>query len=725
MANDTCANAVTITSFPLLWDARTHAADVATSPSCATNPAQQNGAAWFLWVADCTGTAVFTTYGSPCADTLLSVWSGTCAALSEVGCGENNGGTGGLQSRVSVSVTLGTTYFLKVSATSPTDNFQYQINRINETCAAAIPLTLFPAWYDARSNADDTTNTPSCAATPTEQNGAAWFTWVSDRTATIVFTTYGSLCTNTLLSMWTGTCGALVEVGCGENDGGLANTQSRVQIAVTTGVTYYLKITATNPANDYRYMLNLVPYVGTYDTCAAALTLLSTDFPVLIDATNAATDTVNCPSCGPACASQFRAVWIKWVADVTGPVGFNILGSLRNPFDINHRMSVWTGSCGVGLVEVTCDNDTNNCAFVRFNAVIATTYYIKIAATASTVRTVYRVNYARSEFLPFVTGDIIVGNIFLFQYGSDGVLKAIVPMSVGDEFPDIGAQDSAGNVYIPIEVTDSIRKYLPDGSFSAAFTSDVDTPHCLSFDAADTLYVGYVGTGPNVRDACGDAEGGSNPPTSGYHIRKFVNQALATTYSVTIENGGSAHIDLSVDQETMLYTSLGRSVLAFNVKTGVQLASFATFTTATAGEMLRGIRILPDGSVLVVDAISVKRLSKAGAVIQTYALLNQFGVGPTRNQHDLGVLSLNHDGTVFYVANRADGPYGIPAIMSVNVATGQIINTFTNNIPHTQGSMCSGGMMVYNGFRAATTTGVGSGARYTRRWLRRSPVVSG
>ena len=729
MANDTCANAVTVTSFPIVWDARDNAADISTSPSCAGNPLQQNGAAWFLWVADRTGTVVFITYGSACGDTLLSIWSGTCGALVEVGCGEDNGGTGGLQSRISVSVTSGTTYYLKVSATSPTAAFQYQISRINETCAAAMPITSFPLWYDARQNADDTTNTPSCAANAAEQNGAAWFTWVSDRTATVVFTTYGSLCANTLLSIWTGTCGALVQVGCGENNGGSGLLQSRVSLAVTSGTTYYFKVSATNPANNYQYYLNLVPYSGSYSTCATALSLVSADFPALIDATSALDDTVNCPSCANDCAQQNRVVWVSWVSDVDGPVGFNTLGSLPEAVDTNHLLSVWSGTCGAGLVQVACGAEFGAGAFATFTAVLGTTYYIKVSYLIGSRRPIYKLNYAKSEFDAFVTGDFIIGNTFPAQYGSNGTLKAVVPMATGDEFPDIGAQDSTGNVYIPIETSNLIRKYLSDGAFSLSFTSNVETPHCLSFDAVDTLYVGYVGTGPDVRDACGDAEGGASPPTSGYHIRKFVDEVLAFTYTVSIENGGTAHIDLARDQRTMLYTSLGRTVFAFDVVTGLQLPNFATLPAATAGEMLRGIRILPDGSVLVVDAINVKRLNAAGAVIQTYNLLNQSGVNPTRNQHDLGVLSLNADGTIFYVANRADGPYAVPAIMAVNVLTGALVSTFTDKIPHTQGAMCSGGMMVYNGFRAATTPFVGGGGgtpgRYTRRWLRRSPVVSG
>jgi hypothetical protein len=84
-----------------------------------------NSDVWFKWVATCTGTATFATCAppspvlglAPLDDTVIQVLSGTCSSLLGFGqnCSDDACGSNGLKSRVSVPVTAGLTYYIRVA----------------------------------------------------------------------------------------------------------------------------------------------------------------------------------------------------------------------------------------------------------------------------------------------------------------------------------------------------------------------------------------------------------------------------------------------------------------------------------------------------------------------------------------------------------------------------------------------------------------------------------
>jgi hypothetical protein len=213
-------------------------------------------------------------------------------------------------------------------------------------------------------------------------------------------------------------------------------------------------------------------------------------------------------------------------------------------------------------------------------------------------------------------------------------------------------------------------------------------------------------------------------------VRKFQDDGtLVTTYAVEPELGGSNAIDLAHDQTTLLYTSVGREIKSYDIGTDAQLPDYMTLPPAEQGEIARGLRILPDSTVLVVDTINIKRVFE-GSILNTYSIPGQV---------DWGTIALSPDGTEFWVANRADGAVSAPMIAKFEVATGDVLLTITGEdlVPDTGGGMCSGGVTVIGGFRAAlgppptppepTPTPVGPGFNtraVKRRWLRRSPIFS-
>src|SRR5262249_34699537 len=78
--------------------------------------AQNSNTVWYRFTAPTAGTVRFDTFGSS-YDTVLTAYSGTCGALTEVACEDDAGS--GLQSEVAFTTTAGTTYLIEVAQYGP------------------------------------------------------------------------------------------------------------------------------------------------------------------------------------------------------------------------------------------------------------------------------------------------------------------------------------------------------------------------------------------------------------------------------------------------------------------------------------------------------------------------------------------------------------------------------------------------------------------------------
>ncbi len=112
--NDTCARATVITTSPfnavvVTKTATTDAADPV--PACGNH--SRSKSVWFRYTAAHTGVVSVNTFGSG-YDTLLSVFSGSCGALTPVTCNDNIFFFA--QSRVTFNAIAGTTYYFMVTA---------------------------------------------------------------------------------------------------------------------------------------------------------------------------------------------------------------------------------------------------------------------------------------------------------------------------------------------------------------------------------------------------------------------------------------------------------------------------------------------------------------------------------------------------------------------------------------------------------------------------------
>jgi len=97
------------------------------APTCGIGAAH-DGAMWFSFTATHTS-ARLSTCGSVATDSTLAVFEGSCGALTEIGCSEDDGcgGTGSLAEICMVDLTIGETYYVQLSSKTTTDRGQFAI----------------------------------------------------------------------------------------------------------------------------------------------------------------------------------------------------------------------------------------------------------------------------------------------------------------------------------------------------------------------------------------------------------------------------------------------------------------------------------------------------------------------------------------------------------------------------------------------------------------------
>ncbi len=114
--NDACADAIEIASFPFTTTLDTRLATNAPTdpvPICVVAPNPKTAkSVWFRLVPPAAGGVTLSTVGST-YDTVVSVHTGTCAALAAVGCDDD--GSGDLPAVLTFPVSAGTPYLVEVT----------------------------------------------------------------------------------------------------------------------------------------------------------------------------------------------------------------------------------------------------------------------------------------------------------------------------------------------------------------------------------------------------------------------------------------------------------------------------------------------------------------------------------------------------------------------------------------------------------------------------------
>ncbi|MBK7121850.1 MAG: T9SS type A sorting domain-containing protein [Chitinophagaceae bacterium] len=236
--NDACAGAITISCGQTITGTTVGATSDAVG-TCVTSLNTAPGL-WYTFI----GNGVSNTL-SLCGsgyDTKIGVFSGTCGALV---CVTGNDDFCGLQSQVTFTPTLGTTYYILVTGFS-TAAGTFTLNRAcagiaNDVCFEALPIACAQT-ISATTVGSTIDAVPTCGTT-LNTAGGIWYRFTGNGANTTL-----SLCGSsydTKIGVFSGTCGALVCV-VGNDD--FCGLQSEVTLATVIGTEYYVLVTGFGTA---------------------------------------------------------------------------------------------------------------------------------------------------------------------------------------------------------------------------------------------------------------------------------------------------------------------------------------------------------------------------------------------------------------------------------------------------------------------------------------------
>ncbi len=247
--------------------------------------------------------------------------------------------------------------------------------------------------------------------------------------------------------------------------------------------------------------------------------------------------------------------------------------------------------------------------------------------------------------IPFQSGDVFagVGNGFIKRFDNNGNLIQTLDSGVRNTETTGMAFDSHGNLLATMFQGNKIVKFDNNGTLLGNFGSGFNShPESISINTSGNVLVGQADGNRDVLKFSGDG----TPQTS---------------FNVATDRRGSDWIDLSSDQKTLLYTSEGTKVKAFDISTNTQLPDFSSSL-----DKAFALRILGDGNVLVANTNNIKRLDGSGNVIQTYnASLGSF----------LFALNLDPDNKTFWTADISTGD-----IFNFDINSGAELKTFNGGI---------------------------------------------
>ncbi len=261
--NDNCANAAAIGAGTAGFSNVSATTDGPDEPTgCTFSGYSQVGSdIWYRYTSNscATGNTTITTCGSE-FDTKIAVYSGSCPTASGtvIVCNDDVAtcAVGTLQSAVSFVAIPNTQYLIRVggynaltgagtlSITAPSCG---PVAPANDNCAAAEWLTHnVPATgTNVLATNDGTANCGDSASSPD-----VWFKYRPATNATANFNTCGTNTSfDTVLSLFTGSCGGLTQVACNDDNNGTGGNNacggglnSGLNYSVVAGTTYHVRV---------------------------------------------------------------------------------------------------------------------------------------------------------------------------------------------------------------------------------------------------------------------------------------------------------------------------------------------------------------------------------------------------------------------------------------------------------------------------------------------------
>lgn len=393
--NDECENAIPIGEGANAFS--TVGASTDGPPECnEASYTQIDADIWYVFSATCTSSITVSTCGST-YDSKIAVYGGaTCpAATAAIACNDDSSvcGVGSLQSQVAFAATAGNTYLIRVGGyqnASGTGTLTLSgcapSAPANDACANAI-------WVAASTPVTGTTTMSSNDGTATCGDSAAspdvWYRYRPLSNATITAETCGSPVPNydTVLSAYTGNCGAFTQVACNDDQTG-CNLLSRITFAGTAGTTYYIRVSGYQGATgNFRLLVTggggVIPPANNDCSGRAGLGLGATAFSTV----GATTDGPTHALCGGTGAIN-NDIWFNHPAQATGQLTL----SLCNAASFDTRLAVYDGDGCANLASrlLACNDNAAGCGStsqVVINVTQGQNYTVRLGSAALTTGT--------------------------------------------------------------------------------------------------------------------------------------------------------------------------------------------------------------------------------------------------------------------------------------------------------------------------------------------------
>lgn len=348
----------------------------ATKEAGEPNHAANNGgkSVWYRWTPAVNGTAVLDTTGSA-FDTLLAVYTGASVSTLTLVDGNNDISGSNPRSRVTFSVTAGTTYRIAVDGRNG-DSGAVVLNW-NEVTGPPVN----DSFNNAIALAGSTGSTTGTNINATKQSGepnhagntggsSIWYRWTPAAGGQVTFNTLGSTF-DTLLAVYTGsTVGGLTVVSTND-DLSVNYLQSQVTFSAVAGTTYRIAVDGYD-GDIGMLTLNWAQGAPANDALANATGLNGPSGTTNGNNFNA-TKEQNEPDHAEEIGG--RSVWFKWTAPANGPIVFDTSGSA-----LDTLLAVYTGSQMNNLSLVAANHYGGLLleSRVEFQAVAGTVYRIAV-----------------------------------------------------------------------------------------------------------------------------------------------------------------------------------------------------------------------------------------------------------------------------------------------------------------------------------------------------------
>lgn len=361
-ANDTCGTPLAIGVGATAYDTSEATTD-GPANGCGSG-SQVHNDVWFDFLAPGNGTLTISTCNSAAYDTALAIHSGlSCPPAAPLACNDDFAGCAGFTSQASAAVSAGQHYLLRVggfgagSRGTGTLNVSFVGAGLPaDECAGAIDVDC-----DTSGNVDSTGATTagsdpafSCRfGGPGQGFGSVWFSFQSTGTG-VTLDTSASTVSDTMLALYDGTCGALVELAC-DDDSGTGLRSLLTYNFLTPGNTYYVQVAGFGAGDRGPITLDvdcLGGGGGNNDECANATEIAcggSGTFDNSAYTTDALDPAYSCRFGGPG--QGVGTGWFKFVATNTSA---RIDTNLSTAPDT--LLAVYSGTCGA-FTELACSDD--------------------------------------------------------------------------------------------------------------------------------------------------------------------------------------------------------------------------------------------------------------------------------------------------------------------------------------------------------------------------------